>query len=115
MEQRPKLKFGQCYREITVAESLKHRCPKLLDLLQAPLTPETLKEEKERKKETQRREPARKEIELKNEFNKIQREDKEKQEGQKTKDKKKKTMGQEILEVIKETREKWGIRSYDKE
>ena len=51
MEQKPKLKCERCYREITVAESLKHKCPKLLDLLQTPLIPEFLKEEKERKEE----------------------------------------------------------------
>ena len=54
MEWQPKLKFGECYREIIVAESLEHRCPKLLDLLQAPLTPETLEEENERNREIKR-------------------------------------------------------------
>ena len=90
MERRPELKCGQCYREMTVTESLNHRCPKLLDLLQALLILETLEEEKERKKEIQRRESPRKEIELKNELRRIQREEKEKQEGQKPKDRKKK-------------------------
>ena len=71
MEQKPKLKCERCYREITVAESLKHKCPKLLDLLQTPLIPESLKEEKERKEEIRRREEARREIELKNKFKKI--------------------------------------------
>ena len=51
MEQKPKLKYKQCYREIMVAESLKHKCPRLLDLLQVPLTPETLEEVNERKEE----------------------------------------------------------------
>ena len=115
MEQQPKLKCGQCYREITVAQSLEHRCPKLVDLLQAPLTPETVKEETERKREIRRREAARKEIELKNEFKIIQREEKWEQKGRKPRDKKKSTTGQGISEIIKETRAKWGIKSYEKE
>ena len=114
MEQKPKLKCEQCYREITVAESLKHKCPRLLDLLQTPLTPETLEEAKERKEKV-RREAARKEIELENEFRKIYIEEKLKQEGQEHKDKNERKMQQEILQIIKETREKCGIRSYDEE
>ena len=62
MEQKPKLKCERRYREITVAESLKHKCPKLLDLLQTPLIPESLKEEKERKEEIRRREEARRRL-----------------------------------------------------
>ena len=89
MEQKPKLKCEQCYREITVAESLKHKCPRLLDLLQTPLTPETLEEAKERKEEVRRRGAARKEIELKNEFRKIYREEKLKPEGQEKRTRKK--------------------------
>ena len=89
MEQKPKLKCKQCYREITVAESLKHKCPRLLALLQTPLTPESLEEAKERREEIRRREEARKEIELKNEF-RIYKEEKLKQEGQEPKVKKEK-------------------------
>ena len=113
MEQKPKLKFKQCYRDITVAESLKHKGPRLLDLLQTPLTPESLEEAKERKQEIRRREEAGKEIELKNEFKKIHKEEKLKQKGQEPKVKKEKKMQEEILKIIKETREKWGIRSYE--
>ena len=66
MEQKLNLKCERCYREITVAEALKHKCPRLLDLIQTPLVPESPEEEKERKEEIRRREEARKEIELKN-------------------------------------------------
>ena len=106
MEQKPKLKCEQCYGEITVAESLKHKCPRLLDLLPTPLTPESLEEAKERKEEIRKREEARKEIELKNEFRKIYKKEKLKLEGQEHKVKKEKKMQQEILKIIKETREK---------
>ena len=44
---------------------------------------------------------------IKNEFRRIQRDEKEKQEGQQPKDRMKKTMGEEILEII-EKREKNG-------
>ena len=69
----------------------------------------------QRKREIRRREAARKEIEQKNEFKRIHREEKWKLEGQKPKDKKIKTIGQDTLEIIKETREKWGMNSYEKE
>ena len=60
MEQKPKLKCEQCYQEITVVESLKRKCPRLLDLLQTPLTPETLVEAKERKGEDGKKNKSRK-------------------------------------------------------
>ena len=66
------------------------KCPRLLDLLQTPLTPESLEEAKERREEIVRREEARKEIELKNEFRRIYKEEQLKQEGQEPKVKKEK-------------------------
>ena len=105
MKQKLKLKCKQCYREITVAESLKHKCPRLLDLLQTPLTPESLEEAKQTREEIRRREEARKEIELKNELRKIYKEEKLKQEGLEPKVKKEEKMQEEILRIIKETRE----------
>ena len=58
-----------------MSESLGLQCPRLLDLLQSPIGPESRKEAKERKKEKGVREAARKEIALKNKFRGIQEED----------------------------------------
>ena len=85
----------------------KSQVPKITRSSPGPNYPRDVGGKKGWKKEIQRRESSRKEIEFKNEFRRIQREEKEKQEGQKPKDRMTKTMGEEILE-IKEKREKNG-------
>ena len=115
MEQQPILKCGQCFQELKASESLEHKCPRLLDLLQSPIGPESKEEAEERKKEIRRREEARKEIELKNEFKRIQRKEKLKQEGWKPRDRKEKKIGEDILKIVEETRKKWEMRKYEEE
>ena len=49
MEQEPLLKYGQRFKEMKVSESLGHKCPRLMDLIQGAIGVESKEETEARK------------------------------------------------------------------